>query len=39
MSMKKIPLTPAGIESATYRFVAQLLNHLATAVAHLDVFM
>jgi len=31
MSMKN-PLKPAGIEPATYRFVAQLLNHCATAV-------
>jgi len=29
MSMK-IPLTPAGIEPATFRFVAQHLNHCAT---------
>ena len=28
----KIPLTPAGIEPATFRFVAQHLNHFATAV-------
>ena len=28
----KNPLIPAGIEPATYRFVAQLLNHCATAV-------
>ena len=28
----KIPMTPAGIESATFRFVAQQLNHCATAV-------
>jgi hypothetical protein len=28
----KIPMTPAGIESATFRFVAQHLNHCATAV-------
>ena len=28
--MKK-PLTPAGIEPATFRFVAQHLNHFATA--------
>ena len=33
MSMKN-PLTPAGIEPATYRFVAQHLNHCATAVPH-----
>jgi hypothetical protein len=25
-------LTPAGIEAATFRFVAQHLNHCATAV-------
>ena len=31
MSMKN-PLTPAGIEPATFRFVAQRLNHCATAV-------
>ena len=30
MSMKD-SLTPAGIEPATYRFVAQHLNHCATA--------
>jgi len=28
----KNPLTPAGIEQATFRFVAQCLNHCATAV-------
>ena len=28
----KIPMTPAGIEPATFRFVAQQLNHCATAV-------
>jgi len=32
MSMKN-PLTPAGIEPATFRFVAQRLSHCATAVA------
>jgi len=31
MSMKN-PLTPPGIEPATFRFVAQYLNHCATAV-------
>jgi len=31
MSMKN-PVTPAGIEPATLRFVAQHLNHCATAV-------
>jgi len=33
MSMKN-PLAPAGIEPATFRFVAQRLNHYATAVPH-----
>jgi len=28
----KNPLTPAGIEPATFRFVTQHLNHCATAV-------
>jgi hypothetical protein len=31
MSMKN-PATPAGIEPATYRFVAQHLNHCATTI-------
>jgi len=31
MSMKN-PMTPAGIETATLRFVAQNLNHCATAI-------
>jgi len=35
MSMKN-PLTPAGIEPATFRFVAQHLNHCATAVPNLN---
>ena len=30
----KNPLTLAGIEPATFRFVAQHLNHCATAVPH-----
>ena len=28
----KIPMTPAGIEAATFRFVSQHLNHCAIAV-------
>ena len=31
----KIPMIPAGIEPATFRFVAQHLNHCATAVPQL----
>jgi hypothetical protein len=31
MSMK-FPITPSGIEPATFRFVAHYLNHCATAV-------
>ena len=33
----KNPLTPAGIEPATFRFVAQHLNHCATAVTRLAI--
>jgi len=28
----KIPMTPAGMETMTFRLVAQRLNHCATAV-------
>jgi len=31
----KIPMIPAGIEPATFRFVAQYLNRFATAVPYL----
>jgi len=37
MSMKN-PLTPAGIEPATFRFVAQHLNHCATAVPYSVIY-
>jgi len=35
MSMKN-PLTPAGIEAAAFRFVAQHLNHCATLPRSID---
>jgi len=35
MSMKN-PLTPAGIETATFRFVAQHLNHCGIAVPDVE---
>ena len=38
MSMKN-PLTLAGIEPATFRFVAQHLNHCATAVPLLYIYI
>jgi len=34
-----IPLTPAGIEAATFRFVAQHLDHCATAVPKQDMLL
>jgi len=36
MSMKN-PLKPARIEPATFRFVAQHLNHCATAVLNIEM--
>jgi len=36
MSIKNPP-TPAGIEPATFRFVAQHLNHCATAVTRFNL--
>jgi len=35
----KNPLTPAGIEPATFRFVSQHLNHCATAVREFMCFV
>ena len=35
----KNPLAPAGIEPATFRFVAQYLNHCATAVPKMKLVM
>ena len=37
MSMKN-RLTPAGIELATFRFVAQHVNHCATAVPNIKIY-
>ena len=33
LCQRKIPITPSGIEPTTFRFVAQHLNHCATAVS------
>ena len=38
MSIKN-PLTPAGIEPATFLFVAQHLNHCATAVPYIYIYI
>jgi hypothetical protein len=34
----KIPMTPLGIDPATFRFVAQCLSHCATACPRIQVF-
>ena len=34
----KIPMTPAGIEPATFRFLAQHLNHCATAIPYCNMY-
>ena len=34
----KVPVTPAGIEPATFRFVAQHLNHCVTAVPDFRIY-
>ena len=35
----KSPLTLAGIEPATFRFVAKRLNHCATAVPYIYIYI
>ena len=35
----KIPMTPSGIKPATFRFVAQYLNHWATAAPHMCIYI
>jgi len=35
----KFPVTPAGIEPATFRFVEQHLNHCATAVPLFNIYI
>jgi hypothetical protein len=36
---EKNPVTPSGIEHATFRFVAQCLNHNATACPHINMYI
>ena len=35
---EKIPMTPLGIEPSAFRFVAQYLNHCATAVLFVRIY-
>jgi hypothetical protein len=39
LRQRKNPMTPSGIEPATFRFVAQNLNHCATAPPFTDYIM
>jgi len=36
---EKVPLIPSGIEPATFRFVAQHLNHCDTAVPNIYIYI